>query len=176
MCAQVLSLALPLETVSLLNHTLHALAEAPRPLTVEALDAVLRRLDRRPLATPSGAFDAALLHLDDFREAFTRVSQTSRAANMGPSAQLRQLELLDDALRRVHVASEEGGPRRDPDAGPAARPAPDAPTPEAPPARPAPATPCAAAPLWGWGGVLLLAAAVFSVGCSLLAGAPGKTR
>ena len=174
---EVLPLALPLETVSLLNHTLHALAEAPRPLTVEALDEVFRRLDRRPLATPSGAFDAALLHLDDFREAFTRVSQISRAANMDSfadaSAQVRQLELLDDALRRVHVASEEGGPRRDPEA-PAARPAPD--TPEAPPARPAPDTPCAAAPLWGWGGVLLLAAAAFSVGCALLAGAPGKTR
>ena len=174
---EVLPLALPLETVSLLNHTLHALAEAPRPLTVEALDEVFRRLDRRPLATPSGAFDAALLHLDDFREAFTRASQSSRAANMDSfadaSAQVRQLELLDDALRRVHVASEEGGPRRDPEA-PAARPAPD--TPEAPPARPAPATPCAAAPLWGWGGVLLLAATVFSVGCALLAGAPGKTR
>jgi hypothetical protein len=145
-----------------LARALRGVAEARRPLTVDSLDAALRRLDRTPLATSSGAFDVALSHLDALQGAFIRASQIPRVVSVDPlveaSLQVRQLELLDDAVRRFDAAVEAGGPRQAPES-PKALPAPDG-----------------SAPLWGWGGLLLLAVTACSVGCALLAGAAGKTR
>jgi hypothetical protein len=139
------------------------LAEAPRPVTPASLDQVLRTLDRTPLVTTSGAFDAALAHLDALQEACTRLSsgRPPGSALDESARQRRRLGLVDEAVRRFNAAAEAGGPRQV-----------LAPTPTPTPT-PAPG------PLGGWGSWLLLLAVVglgVYVGCAPPSGVPGKSR